>query len=84
MIVVIGIAVLVAMLGLSIGFAVCAAVVARRSDDAFEPNYVNALEPPPLADEPALVTRRFARDPSGRPIAAPRPEPPRRSSVAGR
>jgi hypothetical protein len=75
----VGIIVLVAMLGLAVGLAVCAAIVARRSDEAFEPEYGNALEPPRLADEPAVVTRRFARDPDGRPIAAPRGEPPRPS-----
>jgi hypothetical protein len=71
-ILIVGIAVLVGMLGLSIGLAFCAAVVGRRADAAMEPELVRALEPPPLADEPALVTRRFARDPAGRPIAAPR------------
>ena len=79
----VGIIVLVAMLGLSVGLAVCAAVVARRSDEATDLEYRNALEPPRLADEPALVTRRFARDPSGLPIAAPRGEPSR-PSVASR
>jgi hypothetical protein len=83
-ILVIGIAVLVAMLGVSVGLAVCASVVARRSDDMLDLEIVNALEPPHLADEPALTTRRFARDPAGRPIAAPHAEPPRRASVAHR
>ena len=74
MILIIGIVTFAVMLALSVGFAVCASVVARRSDDALEPHR--------LADEPALMTRRFARDPSGRPIAAPRPQPRRRPSVA--
>ena len=84
MVLAVGIIVLVAMLGLAVGLAVCAAIVARRSDEAMEPVYRNALEPPRLSDEPELVTRRFARDPSGKPIAAPRGEPPRRPSVASR
>jgi len=71
-ILIIGIAILAAMLVLSVGLALCASLVARRSDDGLEVAVVNALEPPLLADEPAVTTRRFARDPAGRPIAEPK------------
>jgi hypothetical protein len=81
-ILILGIAVLAVMLGLSVGLAVCASILARRSDEAVEDAVLEALAPVPLADEPALTTRRFARDPDGRPIAAPRREPPRTPSVA--
>ena len=70
------------MLGLSVGLAVCAAVVARRSDDAVDVEVVNALEPPRLADEPMLTTRRFARDPGAGRSPRPHAESPRRASVA--
>ena len=76
MILVIGIAVLVGMMALSVGLAFCAALVARRSDEAVEAELGRKLAPPPLADEPVLPARRFARDPHGRPIAAPRPHEP--------
>jgi hypothetical protein len=75
-ILVIGIAVIVGMVVLSVGLAFCAALVARRSDDSVEADLGRRLAPPPLPDEPVLPARRFARDPQGRPIAAPRPHEP--------
>jgi hypothetical protein len=75
-ILVIGIAVIAGMVALSVGLAFCAALVARRSDDVLEGEVGRRLAPPPLPDEPVLPARRFARDPQGRPIAAPRPNQP--------
>jgi hypothetical protein len=70
-ILIVGIAVLAMMVALSVALAFAAAVVARRSDLALEPELARALAPPRLPDEPLVPARRFARDPTGRPIAAP-------------
>jgi hypothetical protein len=71
-----GIAVVVMMVAVSAGLAFFAALVAGRSDDAADLELSRRLVPPALDEEPFLAARRFARDPHGRPIAAPHPAEP--------